>query len=380
MNKFFLALALLVFGGAAAQAQPQTGAAQYLEDQPRVTEERGTHAPPPGAVRVRQQPVRARAPEPSNPYRGYWYGARSPQELAGIIARSLRSDRTGRTMLSAERCRQNGSCAAPINYVESMRAHDPYGNWTLDNLVEKMERLVLRCNLTGVYQMDRIIYTGGRLGRTDVSGMSRSFDREGGCAWVNPDTGAPVLAPDCANPVGQRIDIDCVVIILETRIAEEQIVDWQRRRSATDQCFAYRRVARPYESQFTGPTWIPIRAGRIGNDDCSFCDYNRTFGYRPVSEGSIPLERGFTQIRIARNEPIDWCLKSWDWGSVRSSFTNGINWPDGYSLVGREHFARIYYSSAEMEAAGFRLGQPKARFWWAVNAADEARIRASYGR
>ena len=378
MRKLFLALVLLTFGGAVAQAQPQTGAAQYLEDQP-TRVERVTHAPPPGAVRVRQQPVRAAAPQHHNsPYKGYWYGARNPQELADIVERALRRDPTGRSLLSAERCRQNGSCAAPINYVESMRAHDPNGNWTLGNLVEKMRSLRLDCTVRGVYQMDRIVYTGGALGQTDVNGMSRSFHANE-CAWVNPDTGAPVLAQNCANPVGQRIDIDCVVIVMETRIVEERIVDWQRRRNPTDQCFATRHVTRPYESQFTGPSWNPIRPGRIGNDNCSFCEYNRTFGYRPVSEGSIRLERGFTQVRIARNEPIDWCLKSWDRGFVRSSFTNGINWPDDYSLVGREHFARIYYSSAEMEAAGFRLGQPKARFWWAVNDNDEARIRASYG-
>lgn len=318
------------------------------------------------------------APAHASQYKGFYYGAKSPQELATIVERAIARDPTGKTMLDAAKCRRDGSCAAPINYVESMRTHDPYGNWSLENLVEKMRGLRLDCTVTGKYQMDRIIWTSGPLGSTDINGMSRAFKRNE-CAWVNPETGAPVLAQDCANPVGQRIDVDCVVINFQTTIPSERMVDWQRRRSATDECFAYRRVSRIYESQFSGPSWQPIRANDL-NGPCSFCEYNRAFGYKGVATGSIRLEVGYHQIRIARNEPIDLCLKSWDHGQVRSSFTNGMNWPNEYSLKGREHHARVFYSSDEMEAAGLLVGQPKARLWWASNAAAEVRIHESYRR
>lgn len=313
----------------------------------------------------------------ASPNKGYYYGAKNPGQIADLVEKSLARDPSGKTMLDAAKCRRDGSCAAPINYVESFQSHDPQAQVTLQNLVAYLRSLVIDCTVKGKFQMDLIVWTGGSLGRTKVNGLARKFLKNE-CAWVNPETRRPVLAQNCANPVGQQLEIVCVYINFETRDSAERAVAWERIKRATDPCFAFRKVSKLYEADSPTATWHNIKPGCIGKP-CTFDNYNRTFGYRQKSQGMIPLGGpGFYQIRLSPEEILALCLKSWDHGPVRSSFTAGARWQQDYRKVGREWHTRVYYGSSELAADNLTISGPKGLLFWASSVEDERKIIGSY--
>lgn len=306
-------------------------------------------------------------------YKGYYYGAQSPTEIAVLVERSLATDPTGRTMLDAAKCRRDGSCAAPINYVESFRAHDPRGNVTLENLGAYLRSLRIDCTVSGEYQMDRIIFRSGTLGQTDVNGMSRAFLRNE-CAWVNPDTGRPVLAQNCANPVGMEVSLECVYVNIETRNPAEASVIWARYNREDDPCFAYRRVSRLYEPDSPRAVWHNVPNGCVGRP-CDFTAVNRSLGRQQVAQGEIQLDSpGIYQVRLSPDELLVLCLKLTNGSVITSSFASGVRWQQDYRLIRGEHHARVYYESDEVIADQLTLSGPKGLTFWASDRAAEAQM------
>ncbi len=314
------------------------------------------------------------APEARVRYTGYYYGLDNPTELAVLIDRALESDPTGKTMINAAKCLEDGSCAAPINYLESFQAKDPHGGWTMENLAEKLRTLVRDCDMEGVYQMDRVKVQGPGLGLTDLNGMTRSFE-DGECAWVNPATGRPVLAGKCTNPVGQRVDLKCVYVNIEVRDPREFGVVWARYEEETDPCFAYRRVSRLYEPDSPTAQWQEVPNDCIGRP-CDLTDVNRALGRHQVADGTIPLDSpGNYQVRLSPDELLVLCLKLRDRGTVTSSFASGVRWQQDYQLVGREWHARVYYRSDEAVNDGHSLSGPRGLTFWAADRQAEAQMR-----
>jgi len=348
--------ALLITGYATA-----TNAATESLALPTETAAEVTAAPEPPAFQVQVR------------YTGYYYGLNSPGELADIIARALATDPTGRSKISEAKCLLDGSCAAPINYLESFQEKDPHGGWTLENLVEKLRTLDLNCDLDGVYQMDRIIVRGPGLGQTDLNGMTRSFE-DNECAWVNPETGRPVLAGKCTNPVGQRVDLECVYVNVEIRNQNEDSLIWARYERENDSCFAYRRTSRLYEADSRTAQWQEVPNGCIGRP-CDFTATNRALGRQNVAQGEIPLEPGRYQIRLSPDELLVLCVKLKANGEViGSSFASGVRWQQDYRLVRGEHHARVYYESDEVEADELTLNGPRGLTFWASDREAEARM------
>lgn len=313
-------------------------------------------------------------------YTGYYYGLETPSELADLVEANLREHPDGRTMLDAARCRANGSCAAPINYLESFQQKDPHGGWTLANMAQKMRTLRLDCDMDGIYQMDRIrVAPGSSLGTTDLNGMSRAF-ADGECAWVNPDTGQPVLAENCTNPVGVRVDLVCVYINIEVREPEEFALIWQRRVRADDPCFAYRRVTRLFEPDTPNAQWRQVPRGCIGRP-CDFTAVNQALGGPHVAQGQIPLDSpGLYQVRLSPDELPVFCVKyRLPDGSVRSSFAVGVRWSSDYLMrVSSQRHARIYYESSELRTAGHAFNGNGGLAFWASTREDEAAIRGGF--
>lgn len=313
-------------------------------------------------------------------YTGYYYGLETPSELADLVEANLRQHADGRTMLDAARCRANGSCAAPINYLESFQQKDPHGGWTLENMAQKMRTLRLDCDMDGIYQMDRIrVAPGSSLGTTDLNGMNRAF-ADGECAWVNPDTGRPVLAENCTNPVGVRIDLVCVYVNIEVRQPEEFALIWQRRVRADDPCFAYRRVTRLFEPDTPNAQWRQVPRGCIGRP-CDFTAVNQALGGPHVAQGQIPLDSpGLYQVRISPDELPVFCVKfRQSDGSIMSSFAVGVRWSEDYlTRVGNQRHARIYYQSSELRAAGHAFNGSGGLAFWASTREDEAAIRRGF--
>lgn len=326
MRIFFLALALLIFGWA-AQAQ-------------------------------------------ASQFKGYYYGAKSPGEIAALVETSLAKDSTGMTLLSEDNCRTKGGCARPVDYMTSFAAHDPQGApKSLAELPGYLRKLVIRHDFQGKYQMDRIVYGRG-VHRADVNGMSRTF-LKGEAAWVNPETGRPVLAENCANPVGVRIDLDCVYIDAEIRHPSEFSLVWARYEKPDDKCFAYRRVNRLFQADSPTAQWLNPPRGCIGRP-CTLDAVNQVLGRRQVAQGQIPVRTGIYQIRLSRNEFVVLCLKSRTQSGVASSFSAGVSWQQDYQLVGREWHSRVYYLSDELRRDDLRLGNgPRSSVFYASTKSDE---------
>jgi hypothetical protein len=327
-------------------------------------------------------PEMAMAAQTKSRFTGYIYGVKSPQELADKVEKKLAQDPTGRTLIDPDQCRRSreAGCAAPINYLESFQKHDPQAGLTsVSELPAYMRRLILDCNVKGVYQMDRIVYSGGSLGKTDVSGMSRSF-LKGECAWVNPETGRPALAQNCTNPVGQRIDIVCVLYNFESRAPAEFAVIWERIRRKDDPCFAFRKASRMYEPDSPKAVWQHVRPGCIGKP-CDFGPYNRLYGYTAAAQGQIPLSGpGVYQFRLSPDEILAICMKSGDRQHPHTSFTAGGRWKQDYELHNGTMQVRVHYTMRESKAAGFDMNEPKGLFLYAADKAEEAQIRGAFSK
>lgn len=311
-------------------------------------------------------------------YTGYFYGLENPSELADLIEANLRAHPDGRTMLNAAKCSLDGSCAAPINYLESFQAKDPHGGWTLENMAQKLRELRLDCDMEGIFQMDRLLVRPGTLlGITDLNGMSRSF-YQGECAWVNPITGRPVLAENCTNPVGQRLDLNCVYVDFEVRNQGERSVIWQRRVRENDECFAYRRTSALFEADSPSAQWQEVPYGCVGRP-CDFTRVNRALGGPHVAQGEIPLEGpGTYQIRLSPEEYLALCLKLYGPEGLSSSFAVGVRWDQDYlTRVGDERHARVFYETGEVRLQNISFNQPGGLAFWATTREDEAAIHAS---
>lgn len=366
MRKFLMAwasAALLIFGFATeATAATENSAVEYTMDAATYNDAIASAAVDDGGI------IR---------YTGYYYGLNNPSELAALIEESLRQDPTGRTMLNAAKCRQDGSCGAPINYLESFQDKDPHGGWTLENMAQNLRSLVIDCEVEGVYQMDRIRVVGNAsLGETDLNGMSRTFEDD--CAWVNPSTGRPVLARRCTNPVGQRIDIVCVYVNVEVRDPSERELIWQRRVREDDECFAYRRVDAVYTPDSPSARWQEVPRDCVDRP-CDFTAVNQVLGDPAVvAQGTIPVQPGIYQVRLSPDEYLVLCLKRFlGRDAVSSSFANGVRWDQDYlRLVGRERHARVYYESNEFESNDLEHDEAGALAFYASDVEDERIMQA----
>lgn len=330
-------------------------------------------APAPKTV-AKAPAVKAAAPARAHrsTYTGYYYNAPNPGVIAAAVESSLKRDPTGHAMLDPAKCRRDGSCATPLSYVVSFRAHDPFGNWTLENLASKMRRLIRDCSIKGKLQMDRIDRATGRV---DINGLPR-YLAAGECAWVNPDTHQPVLAEHCANPVGVRIEIPCVIVDFQTETPAEYAVTWGRYIRPRDQCFAFRRVATLFEQDSPSAKWIPISPGCIGRP-CDLTNDNRFIGKRDVAHGQIPLDSpGHYQIRLEPGELLLLCLKLRHRdGSITSSFGNFVRWKMDYRLVHGQMHAWVHYETADMKADGKHIDGPDGLAFWASTREDEAQMQ-----
>lgn len=129
-------------------------------------------------------------------------GVKNPSHLAELIEANLARDPSGTTMLDPEQCKRNGSCAAPVMYLESFKKHDPdAGLATVQDLPAYLRSLVMQDPPGGTFWMDCIKKTSG-IYHVVSNCLVRSF-KKGEKAWVNPRTGRVALASDCTNPVGR---------------------------------------------------------------------------------------------------------------------------------------------------------------------------------
>ena len=132
-------------------------------------------------------------------------GVNSPSELAGKIEASLAKDPKGTTMLDAARCKKDGSCARPLDYLMTLQQSDPDARLTdVAQVPVFLRTLRVTDAPTGEYWISCLKPTGKGAYEPVLHCLSRSF-KPGEKAWVNPKSGRIVFASDCTNPIEKPV-------------------------------------------------------------------------------------------------------------------------------------------------------------------------------
>ena len=130
-------------------------------------------------------------------------GVKTPTDLAALVERSLKADKTGRRILDRKLCKATGSCSTARDYFIGIKMVHPDAHLgTIAELPRYLRSLVRQPPPKGEWQMSRLLVKGDSH-RYDATGWHRAF-LKGEAAWYDVNTGEPVLAGACGNVVGKR--------------------------------------------------------------------------------------------------------------------------------------------------------------------------------
>jgi len=135
-------------------------------------------------------------------------GLSGPEELADLIDKSLAKDSSGDTLLDAARCKLNGSCATPNDYLTGFHVWHPNVSVTLEGLA-KYIRGLHKATADGEYYSARMV--GRHLDLT--SGFKRKL-MQGEYAWFDTQTGDAMLFSNCGN-IMKLVEVREVVVVAD---------------------------------------------------------------------------------------------------------------------------------------------------------------------
>lgn len=324
-------------------------------------------------------------------------GVSSPQQLADIIEQQLKDDATGTVMIDPRRCKEvDGSCAAPIDYLEMFKVDDPAAGLTsVKQLPAYLRKLEIRDAPKGRYWMACLKQT--RTSRTGWEALHNCIARAakpGEKFWVNPETGRPVLAEDCTNPIGQLEQIaDCAYIVFYARKGDTAVRFMETGPQPIEDAQCAPALKRPGERDFESayveecPEWS--------------CDMDRVARYHGTvrqRSGSVALIPGEYVLRVPKWVTEEknaayrffFCIERWlgpaplvpqytsdyvgnlarsvvyrlqyDRWNATHSCSIGVRW---FDYLGKPKVATIRYDQAEARRAGTRTvtGEPSV-LWW----------------
>lgn len=146
-------------------------------------------------------------------------GVKSPSDLASRIELSLAKDPSGKSMLDPAQCKQDGSCASPIHYLEALQRVDPGAHLTKVAEIPVFLRTLRVVDApAGEYWISCLKpQTSGGF-QVEIHCLSRTF-KSGEKAWVDARTNRIVFASDCTNVVEKQIPVKtaCVEIAFTTK-------------------------------------------------------------------------------------------------------------------------------------------------------------------
>ena len=132
-------------------------------------------------------------------------GLNSPTELASKMEVSLAKNPKGTSIIDLERCKRDGSCATPENYLEMFRKSDPEARLIeVAQVPDFLRTLEVEDAPTGEYWISCLKPYGKSTYKPVLHCLSRSFKKDEK-AWVDPRTKRIVLASDCTNPVEKAV-------------------------------------------------------------------------------------------------------------------------------------------------------------------------------
>lgn len=325
-------------------------------------------------------------------------GMASPQQLANVIERQLAYDSAGTMMLDPKRCKEvDGSCAAPIDYLRMFQKDDPAANLTsVSQLPTYLRKLKIRDAPKGRYWMACLRQS--RTSRTGWEALHNCIARAakpGEKFWVNPNTGRPVLAEDCTNPIGQPEQAaDCAYIKFYAREGDTAVRFMETGPRPIEDAQCAPALKRPDERDFES-AYV---------EECPefWCNMDRVAKYHGTvrqRSGSVALVPGEYVLRVPKwvTEERNWeyrfffCIERWKgpvplwpqytdnyvdnlarwveyrlqydrWGAAHSC-SIGVRWFD--YLGERPKVATIHYDQAEARRAGAKTvtGVPSV-LWW----------------
>ena len=274
-------------------------------------------------------------------------GVGSPEELAKRIEDSLHDhDQNGRAIIDINRCRQDGACARPVDYLKMFQESDPGASLVVvDQLTAFLRKLVEESAPDGEYWMACLKYDPYR---PVLHCVSRRF-KPGEKAWVNPATHRIVLASDCTNPVEKEVPKRCVEVHVFTRATDTELrfelsVGQDGPNSIANDCIAVLRAGSEQKE-----TWW---TDECAYGYCSFADFNGVYGQKQLMVGSYVPEPGehvfFLPEEVAMSGSKFRFVACLDREGL-SSDTIGVQWFD-YLLVepSQVKMATIWYSKDEV--------------------------------
>ncbi len=156
-------------------------------------------------------------------------GNTTPQELAAKVEASLARNPLGRGVIDQVSCSRDRGCATPEDYLVMFEKADPGAHLTdVHQLPAYFRSLVVRPAPSGVYWMACKTGAGGVGDAPKWDCMNRVFHHDKGeTGFINPVTGALVLARDCSNPVGkEQHEEDCVELHVWMKPGDEVHIAW----------------------------------------------------------------------------------------------------------------------------------------------------------
>lgn len=316
--------------------------------------------------------VPALATETQN--KGFYYGAPNPQSLAELVEASHKKDPTGKTMLDAAKCKKDGSCATPNDYLVMFREMDPKAREKLKSVADVpafLRRLVKEPGRQGQYHSSCLKPDGH--GWTPVL---RCFVRpfhQGEGAWIDPDTKEVILLEDCGNPTPGPAPLEIIILggvpacmeipfptgesITAVRFAVTSsagvVVD------VTDPCFAVKRAG---SANFE--KWA------INECENVYCDFSapasmvkqevRLVGsYIPKPGEHVLRVPAYLAEERSLQYRIFLCFDRMIAGIVGHSNTTSVRWFDYRETQSGIKAARVFYTQAEIPA-----GMPQLYISW----------------
>lgn len=192
-------------------------------------------------------------------------GLKNPQELADKVAASLAQDPSGSSIIDPGRCKQDGSCARPNDYLAMIRQTDPGAVTSVSQLPDFFSGLVAVVAPKGQYWLACLKVEAPGKYTPYLHCLSRTFKR-GEKVWMDPKTKRLILASDCTNPIEKPVRQACAEIhffayprngdtVVRYALIGPQMLD--------DECFGLKR---PGEVEFE----------RLWKDECarSGCDFS----------------------------------------------------------------------------------------------------------
>lgn len=152
-------------------------------------------------------------------WKPFLHGVNSPAELAGKIEASLAQNPKGTSMLDPARCKKDGSCATPLNYLEALSQVNPGAHLTgVAQVPDFLRTLKVIDAPTGEYWLACLRPSGQGAYKAAVHCLSRSF-KKGEKAWIDAKSGVIVFASDCTNVVEKPVPkkSECVEIHFTTK-------------------------------------------------------------------------------------------------------------------------------------------------------------------